>query len=490
MSRGPRKPGDPARWPIPCGRCGGHYPKATTWPDGTICGYCYQGAKRTTGVCSCGHVGVLPGLVDGQPVCRSCSGVRLNVDCVQCGAEGELYANSCCWRCTLGSTIDRVLAHPDSGQIQPSLLRLAGALRTMPRANSGLTWIRQPHVTRFLTQLAATGVTSHDDLDRLMPSPTREYVRGLLVEHQVLPHRDEHLPRFLTWANTAIKRVPDGPDHDALARYIRWQLVRRMRGADVISQSMFQRSKQNVTVAADFINWLHSHRGKALTDVSQTDLDVWQATGPSTREFAVRFLTWATKTRIIQPGLEIHAYRRGTAERLSSNQQNHVIDHAVNRDDLSARDQLLVILILIFGQPVERVAALTWDHVTVGDDVTIRLGGLDIVLPAPLDHPLRDLARNPVHANTAAHPNSAWVFRGRSPGRHSSPAALRLHLRDILAARAARLGTLHELTKTTPVAILAEVLGYSPATIDRHAKASASTYARYLAAVKETDTPS
>jgi len=46
--------------------------------------------------------------------------------------------------------------------------------------------------------------------------------------------------------------------------------------------------------------------------------------------------------------------------------------------------------------------------------------------------------------------------------------------------------TLHriELTKLSPVAILAEALGYSPATIERHAVDSAIGYARYIAAVR------
>jgi hypothetical protein len=46
----------------------------------------------------------------------------------------------------------------------------------------------------------------------------------------------------------------------------------------------------------------------------------------------------------------------------------------------------------------------------------------------------------------------------------------------------ARLGALNELTQTTPIAILAETLGYSPQTLEAHARASASTYARYVAA--------
>ncbi|BBY66806.1 hypothetical protein MHEL_50490 [Mycolicibacterium helvum] len=46
---------------------------------------CYQAAKRITGICACGHQGVLPGIIHNRPACRRCSGVTINVDCVSCG---------------------------------------------------------------------------------------------------------------------------------------------------------------------------------------------------------------------------------------------------------------------------------------------------------------------------------------------------------------------------------------------------------------------
>ena len=150
MSRGRRKPEDPARYPEPCARCGGHYPTAASWPDGRICTYCYQAAKRTNGTCRCGHTGVLPGRIDGHPACRACTGVVLNVDCWICGAEAELHSSGRCWRCTLIDEVDFLLNDANGGGIPPALEPLADALRRMPRANSGLTWLRQPHVQRFL----------------------------------------------------------------------------------------------------------------------------------------------------------------------------------------------------------------------------------------------------------------------------------------------------------------------------------------------------
>jgi Cro/C1-type HTH DNA-binding domain len=65
----PRKPDDPyRRRELPCDRCGGGYYLVVAWAvDDEICGYCYQQAKRTRGPCACGHVGILPGRVNGQP---------------------------------------------------------------------------------------------------------------------------------------------------------------------------------------------------------------------------------------------------------------------------------------------------------------------------------------------------------------------------------------------------------------------------------------
>jgi len=55
--------------------------------------------------------------------------------------------------------------------------------------------------------------------------------------------------------------------------------------------------------------------------------------------------------------------------------------------------------------------------------------------------------------------------------------------RHLFGTRAARLGTVHELTKLAPVAIVAEALGYSAKTIESHASASGADYARYVDAI-------
>lgn len=69
---------------------------------------------------------------------------------------------------------------------------------------------------------------------------------------------------------------------------------------------------------------------------------------------------------------------------------------------------------------------------------------------------------------------------GRQPARQST-SSLRDQLQLVFGPQAARLGALHELTKLTPIAIIAEALGYATKTIEQHARASATTYTRYVA---------
>jgi hypothetical protein len=397
--------------------------------------------------------------------------------------EDELYDGGRCWTCVPAATVDRLLTDPTTGRMLPELEPVAGALKSMKRANSGLTWIRQPHVTEFLTGLAGTAAITHAMLDALPASRTREYVRGLLVEHAALPRRDELAVRYQHWAREALARVSSEDHREVVQRYIRWHHQRRMNTMDTVTHGTFLRAKQTVTVAIDFLNWLHA-QGIGLGDLQRVHLDTWQAEGPTTREVADRFLRWAVKSHLVAPDLKMTPHRRGTSRKLSAAEQDQAVQAAVHGEELNTRDRAAAILVIVFGQQIEHVVRLTWHDVAVTDQaVTVRLGKTEIVLPAPLDQPWRDFAVSPGHDLTAAHPDSAWVFRGSSPGQHLLASSLRNRLRSTFSTRAARLGTLHELTKLAPVAIIADTLGYSPATIERHAIASAATYAHYIAAI-------
>ncbi len=482
MMARPRKPEDPQRWRVPCDRCGCHYEIVANWPNESVCGYCYQAAKRITGICACGHRGVLPGIIDNRFACRRCSGVTLNVDCVSCGAEAELYSGGRCQRCVLGATAQRLLTNPDTGTVARPLQIIVDALTGMQRPNSGLTWIRRAHVQAVLRDLARHPTLTHKVVDELPPGRTTNYLRSLLVEHGALPSRDERLAQFQVWAAAALDRITTDEHRKVVTRFVRWNLEKRLVSMSPVTDSAFLHAKQSLTVTIEFCNWLGAEHDTGIDRLTQAHIDLWQSTGPTTREHIVRFIRWAMKSRLVSADLEVTPHRRGTAPRMPITEQNAVIEKVVHQPTLHPRDRLAAILVIVFAQRMEDVAALTWDRVTItADAATITLADIPIELPPPLDEPLRALAAGNYNKQTAAHPKSPWLFRGYRPGMHITPTHLRNHLRPVLASLEARLGTLNELTQSTPIAILAETLGYSPQTLEAHARASASTYSRYIA---------
>ncbi|WP_220699299.1 hypothetical protein [Nocardioides cavernaquae] len=358
----------------------------------------------------------------------------------------------------------------------------------MKRANSGVTWIQQGHVDGFLRALAAAPSISHEALDDLPGvDRTRSYVRGLMVEHDVLPARDERAIRYGQWAAAALARLQSDEHRDVIRRYVRWYHQRRMNEMTSVPDGTYLRSKQSVTVAIEFLNWLDDHTLR-LDEIAQEHVDAWIADGPSTRKFLDRFLPWAVKSRLVRPDLQVPAHRRGTSPKFSKPAQDDAVERVVHTNELSARDRAAAILVIVFAQQIEDVIKLTWgDIAIVNEVVTVSLGKTTFALPSPLDGPFRELAAAPVL--TAAHPRDNWVFRGYSPGRHITGSSLRISLKALFATRAARLGTLHELTKLGPVPIVADALGYSTTTIERHAIGSAAVYSEYIASIKSVGAP-
>ena len=143
-----------------CDRCGRSAGKLRSrWPEGGIRGTCFHAAVRTTGTCpSCGHHGMLPGLNDDQPICRSCAGIPTDLDCHRCGTEAEHYRRGgICARCALRDDL-AVLLSP-AGPPPPALARLLELLVGVDRPESVHTWKRRPAVQRC-SPGSATGAST------------------------------------------------------------------------------------------------------------------------------------------------------------------------------------------------------------------------------------------------------------------------------------------------------------------------------------------
>ncbi len=149
---------------------------------------------------------------------------------------------------------------------------------------------------------------------------------------------------------------------------------------------------------------------------------------------ADRFLAWAIRSKLVHPDLSIRRHRRGTSLRLGAEEQARAVQRVVHTEHLRPRERTAAILVLVFGQQMQDVVALTWDDVSITDElVTVRIAETAIALPSPLDEPWRALDADPGHDMTATHPASNWVYRGGSPGRTWTPATSEVFWRSTSA---------------------------------------------------------
>jgi hypothetical protein len=97
------------------------------------------------------------------------------------------------------------------------------------------------------------------------------------------------------------------------------------------------------------LNWLTSEHNTTVERLTQAHIDLWQSTGPTTREHILRFIRWAIKAKLVAPDLEVTPHRRGTAPRMSTEQQTAVIEQVVHQQTLHPSDRLAAILIIVFA---------------------------------------------------------------------------------------------------------------------------------------------
>jgi len=468
-------------------RCGQCYPGgADNWPEGRVCKYCYLQARLRTGTCAgCGALTSLPGLnATGQPACTCCSGIAARFRC-GCGREVTAGERGRCWWCVLTELLTDVLAGP-GGEVPAQLRPLAGGLMSMRRPQSGVVWLRRSAITRQTLRDLARGRVpcSHATLDAAGADRAVEYLRLLLVRYGVLPPCDRRLADFQRWAAAKLGAVGDPEHRQLLERFLRWHLLRHLRSASTATAPLghcpYQRAKQRLTVAIAFLAWLAS-RGHRPGECTQHDLDGWFASGPSTRQHALTFLSWARQQRILR-GVELPVIHTETeAPAPAPTTRLAAIRRLLLDDALAPGDRIAGCLVVLYGQPVSKVAALRTTDVSCTGDVTRLRPGTDwLDVPEPLATLLRHHLRNRGNMTTAANPASPWLFPGQLAGEHRSYRRIVRVLHQLgIPARASRLAAWHQLVHEAPPAVLADALGVSPDTAIRHAHLAGANWAAY-----------
>jgi hypothetical protein len=462
--------------------------RRATWPGEQLCYSCFYAAMRTRGNCPrCGHDGILPGLAaagDREPICLSCAGIPGDFTCRECGAEGDFYRRRTCARCSLRQDLTALMI--DGAHSPQAMTPIVEALCDVDRPASILSWKRSPRVHELLTGLAAGDIPlTHQGLDEAGTDNAINHLRSLLEHAGILATRDEPLAWFERWLATKLEAVTELAVRAPVERFARWHHLRRLRKASVPGQSTAAAAgyaKQEITEAIKFLTWLHSTHSRSLATCLQPDVDEWLASGPTTRSKVRNLLAWAKKTRLNR---SVHiTHRQAPPSRaLTQDQRLEWLRELLEGDSESLSYRVAGILLLLYAQPLTKVAALRTSAITFADnDVCISLGKEPIPVPSPFANMLAGYVDSRPHLRAAGGlATSPWLFPSVRPGRHRQPKEIMERLGrlgiDLLGARNT---ALQSLVVAAPAPLVAELLGYSYNIVQRHAEIAAQPWARYV----------
>jgi integrase len=470
--------------PQECAHCGRARRPAAHWPEGPVCGSCYQRALAAKDTCpQCAQTRRLmryPGYE--RPVCRECAGAPAHNLCGRCGAEDAPYARGLCARCVLHDRLTELLGD------QPKRVRLGldGLFDELAAARSAkdmLKWLGRSSAVPLLGRIARSELPcTHETLDRYAPDPAVRRLEHMLVATGALPTRDPALARLERWTEDFLV------DHDGepvLRTFAHWVVLRRYRRKSQrapLKDGVLSRAKVELRSAGSFLHWL-AERNRTLEDCAQADVDAWLAGERADRYIARSFVRFAMAQKLM-PRLDFPAGQRGGPCPPVITEELVELAHRLLHDpELSARDRVAGVLIAVFAQPVSRVARLTVDDLTVdGENVAIRFGDTAISMPEPVARDIRELLDQLAELSPSVIRRYQWLFPGAVPSRPIGELVLSRRMKRIgVDCRDTRRAALLELAGRLPAAIVADLLGVHITTATQWAQIAGRPWGDYPA---------
>jgi hypothetical protein len=146
-------------------------------------------------------------------------------------------------------------------------------------------------------------------------------------------------------------------------------------------------------------------------------------------------------------------------------------------------DRVVGLLILLYAQPLDRIARLTIDDVLAdGEEVLLRLGDPPTPVPQPFADVLTRYVVNRSNQTTATNPNSRLLFPGRRAGQPLHTTSLRLRLRTLgIPNMSSRTAAIRALLLQAPAPVVAGMLGYHVVGAHSLAAEAGATWKQYAA---------
>ena len=476
-----------------CARCGRDRPPTVRWPEGPLCDTCYTTALRSRARCEgCGNLRRLvtpPG--PDATTCADCAGVPASHICADCGVEDKLYERNRCSACSLRRRTT-ILLRGDNDEIPAQFRGVYDAIVTTTTPRSALNWLRKGTGAALLAEVATGRLAlTHEALDTHPRPHAADYLRHVLVANGALPARDEGVTRTERWATDLIATLATPQDRRLAKAYSTWRVLRRLRrGAAQHPRPRTYTATAHVRLraAVDFLTWLNG-QNLALADCRQSDVDLWLETGPSAS--SVRdFLLWAGEHKHCR-ALHVAPPPRNNGAATEPERRWEQIARLLHDQTIDLTDRVTGCMLLLYGQHLSRIAAMTTDQIIERDGtVVVRLGRDEIDLPDKLGQAALELARAGRPHTGVGSPASRWLFPGGLPGKPISSSQLGVRLRKLgIGALPSRRSTMTHLAAHLPAAVLADLLNLSPGTAVRWMHEAGADWTRYAAELVQDGDP-
>jgi hypothetical protein len=472
-----------------CTTCADVAPIAFRRAEVALCAPCYSRHQRPRRPCGrCGRLKVINRRArDGEPdLCNACHWAVV-ATCTQCGevgpGRGASVGTHVCLRCIAKHRLDDVLTGAD-GTVPRALGGLREAFLAAEQPRSIFVWLDRSPGAGLLRRLVTGEVQlTHDALDDLPQTPSLRHLRQLLVATGALPERDPHLAGLERFIRTTSDSVVHTDDARLLRGYGTWRILARLRRRPAGPTPLtVKNAKDTFSQAAAFLGWLHDQH-LSLGQCGAADLDRWLATGPRTRRRVRSLLIWTGERGVTE--LEPPMDERRPLPAATDGESRWLDARRLLHDDaLDAADRVVGSLVVLYAQPLTRIAKLRLeDVIEVDGDIHVSFGKDLVFMPEPLATFLRQLPwRRQIGPSGHAPGAAQWLFPGRQAGLHQHPEYLATRLRSLgIAPRRSRTDALIHFGASLPAKVLADLLNLHPNTAVRWVKAAGGDWTSYAA---------
>lgn len=479
-----------------CTKCGAVSP-ITYRRDGiALCAPCYrrhQAPRRPCGRCARLKI-INRRARDGEPdLCNGCYWAVVAI-CTRCGemapGRGVKVGTHVCLRCIARERLDELLTAADS-TIPEAFGGLREAFFAAEQPRSVFLWLDRSPGALLLRRLVTGGLAlSHEALDEQAQTPSLRHLRQLLVATGALPERDPHVAALERFIRATADSLVHPDDARLLRSFGTWRILARLRrrpgGPTVLA---VKNAKATFSQGAAFLRWLHDQQ-LSLSECGAADLDRWLAPGTRARVGARPLLVWAAERGVTDLEPPKHERRAAPAANDGEARWEHA-RRLLHDDAVDAADRVVGSLVVLYAQPLTRIAKLRLDDVVeVDGDVHVNFGKDLVFMPEPLATFLRQLPwRRQVGPSGHAPGAAQWLFPGRQAGQHQHPDYLANRLRALgISPRKSRTDALIHFGASLPAKVLADLLNLHPNTAVRWVKAAGGDWANYAATRLRSET--